>query len=186
MRINDGIISDSAKKSNMSASGMKKASKAICETLYDAFHASPFYSGCVYLAFYGPDTAPDIREFAENMSIHSEKVFFPVMAGNTLQFFEQGPGARFTKNSEGIYEPEDITYPLDENDKAVILLPPDVFMGNGGSRIAKCYLNFISIHPNIESIDGIAFSSQAAQVLSGSEIFITPGVIITEDGVSRL
>jgi 5-formyltetrahydrofolate cyclo-ligase len=164
----------------------KRASRDICRTLYDSYHASPDYVRSVFLAFYGPDTAPDIRDFAGEMSVHSDKVFFPVIAGNTLVFFEQGTDAGFAKNDCGIYEPLDITDPLEETAEKVLLIPYEVFSGQGNPKVTGCYKNFLASCPNLQRIQGIAFDSQIGAEVRKEALEIVPEIITTENRIIRI
>ena len=187
MLTSEELIAKYGKSKKAKSSGeIKRANKAICETLYNSFHASPSYARSVFLAFCGPDSAPDIRDFAEDMSVHSDKVFFPVMAGNTMVFFEQGTDAVFEKNSHGIYEPSDITDPFEGNEDAVLFIPYEVFSGKGDPNVIECYKNFIASCKSLQSIHGIAFDSQIGSGTSKDSLAIVPEVITTESGTTRL
>lgn len=172
--------------SRSTASKIRKWSKEICETMYVLFHANPSFSRCVYLAYYGPDTSPDIRDFAEDMAIHSERTYFPVITGNTLSFFEQGTKVEFEKNKNGIYEPLDITDPLPDDEHVIIFIPYEIFAGNLGPDIAECYKNFIMSYPNVEGIYGIAFDSQIGTEPDTDKMLIVPESIITENRIIHL
>ncbi|MCR5688087.1 MAG: hypothetical protein K6G58_08710 [Lachnospiraceae bacterium] len=187
MLTSDELIAKYGKSKKARSSGeTERANKAICETLYNSFHASPTYARSVFLAFYGPDSAPDIRDFAEDMTIHSDRVFFPVMAGNTMVFFEQGTDAAFDKNSHGIYEPSDITDPLEGSEDAVLFIPYEIFSGKGDPKVIECYKNFIASCKGLQRIHGIAFDSQIGAGDYKYSPAIIPEAITTESGTARL
>ena len=171
------------KREKMGANKRKKASAEICETLYNLFHAHPFYSGCVYLAYRSIRGEADIWSFCEDMMYHAVDFYFPVVQGDSLEFYRVEPDTTFVEGAFGCLEPTDRSNPL-KKDASVVVLVPGIAFSKTGARLGYgrgYYDRFLSSLPNITDKVGICYESQLCSEIVPSETDVLMNAVVTED-----